>query len=241
MLRITMLALCVLTASGCSHLSDRKFSLEETMNPTKIHGAGDEKNLSKNAEKIPVDDYFNALKLAQPIYQEKSFELPKNNREAIENYISEGIGLVDAYCSRWFRKIDDLSRLLDYQNENMNVITQLGTTLLGISTANANFITGYGAATAAIAGMSNNANSSFFATPTASKVRRHIDTLMKKDAADLKSLAKGPDFKFKEAYTRLEKYADLCTHARAKEVVESALDSTKTEVTDGVMRSVSIK
>ena len=240
MLRFTMLALCVFTASGCSHFSEKKFSLEETMNPTKIHGASDEKNLSKTAEKIPVDDYFNALKLAQPIYQEKSNQLPENNQKAIENYVAEGIGLVDTYCSRWFRKIDDMSRLLAYQNENMNVITQLGTTLLGIGSANANFITGYGAATAAIAGMSNNANSSFFATPTATKVRRHIDTLMQKEATDLKLLAKNPDFKFKEAYTRLERYADLCTHARAKEIVESALDATKTEVTNGVMRSITL-
>ncbi|WP_139330755.1 hypothetical protein [Sphaerotilus natans] len=211
------------------------------MNPPKIHGANDEKDLSKNAEKIPVDDYFNALRLAQPIYREKSIELPQNNQAAIENYVSEGIGLVDSYCSRWFRKIDDLSRLLNYQSENLNVITQLGTTLLGIGTANANFITGYGAATAAIAGMSNNVNSSFFATPTASKVQRHIENLMKDEATALKSAAKNNQLNFKDAYTRLEKYADLCTHARAKEVVESALDSTKTEINHGVMKSISIK
>jgi len=53
---------------------------------------------------------------------------------------------------------------------------------------------------------------------------------MKTEAQRLKEDANKKNLTFKEAYTGLEKYADLCTHARAKEIVESALDATQTQV-----------
>jgi hypothetical protein len=215
-----------------------KKPLVDTLNPIRIHKTTGDIPHPVRTEDIPIADYKEALRIARPKYDINNNEIPTGNSAAIENYVNEGIGLVDTYCSRWFRDLDDMSRLLDYQNNNMNVITQLGTTLLGIAAANANFVTGYGAATTAFAGVSTNTTRSFFATPTASKVRRHIDTLMQQEAATLKDAAKQAGFKFKDAYTRLEKYADICTHSRAKEVVESALDSTTPVVTSGVLRSI---
>ncbi|MEN9484225.1 MAG: hypothetical protein RJB37_2105, partial [Pseudomonadota bacterium] len=60
----------------------------------------------------------------------------------------------------------------------------------------------------------------------------HIDAIMKTESKRLKDDANGKKLTFKEAYTGLEQYADLCTHARAKEIVESALDATKTTIDD---------
>lgn len=231
MLKVTVIALCAIAMSGCSNIAKKKDDLAKTLNPKRIHGAFNKEDLAFNAANIPVDDYYNAQKAAQIKYDPKTFQPTPEDGAAVTNYVYEGIGLVDAYCSRWFRSLDDMSRLLDYQNSNMNVITQLGTAFLGIGGASANFVTGYGAATTAYAGLSNNINTAFFATPTATKVKSHIDSIMRTESEKLKADAGAKKLKFKEAYTRLEQYADLCTHARAKEIVESALDATKTRVT----------
>jgi hypothetical protein len=231
MLKISVIALCAISMTGCANIASKKDGLAEQLNPKRIHGAFNETDLAFAAEKIPVNDYYAAQKLAQKKYDLSPGQPPTEDAAAIKNYVYEGVGLVDAYCGRWFRGLDDLSRLLAYQNSNMNVITQLGTAFLGIGGASANFVTGYGAATTAAAGLSNNINTAFFATPTAMKVKGHIDSIMKTESKRLKDDANGNKLTFKEAYIGLEQYADLCTHARAKEIVESALDATKTQVT----------
>ena len=49
---------------------------------------------------------------------------------------------------------------------------------------------------------------------------------MKEESLALKTAA--PGLTFKQAYTRLEHYADLCSHVRAKAIVDAALETTTT-------------
>lgn len=231
----------VLVLQGCGALSSRKDDTASILNPRKIHTAFDTQSAAYKAGQIPVSDYYAALELARSKYQVESTgavtKVAKADQGLVENYVSEGIGIVDAYCYRWFQGLDDTSRLLAYQNKNVNVITQLGTALLGIAGATAALVTGYGAGTTAYAGLSENFNSAFLVAPTASKVKEHIVSVMNAESAQLRSDA--PALNFKQAYSRLERYADLCTHARAKEIVDTALDLTKTQFTGiGVGRQV---
>ena len=219
---------------GCALISSAKDESGSVLNPNKIHFAYDHQNPAYAARIIPVSDYYAALNLAKSRYQE-SAEKPLRvvsvahaGSAEIENYVSEGIGLVDAYCYRWFQQLDDMGRLLAYQKQNVNVVTQLGTALLGVGGASSAFVASYGAATTAYAGASENFSSAFLVAPTSSKVKDRILAIMKTAATSLRTDAK--KINFKQAYSRLEQYADLCTHSRAKEIVDAALDQTKSRI-----------
>jgi len=217
---------------GCGILSSRKDDISSILNPRKIHTAYDVQSPAYKAGQVPISDYYSALELARSRYATAGdgtvTSVAKADQEAVKNYVSEGIGVVDAYCYRWFQSLDDTSRLLAYQDKNVNVITQLGTAMLGIGGASSALITGYGATTAAYAGIKENFNSAFLVAPTASKVKEHIVSVMNSESFLLR--AHSSSFNFKQAYSRLERYADLCTHARAKEIVDTALDLTKTQI-----------
>lgn len=236
--RIHFVVLSLLFVGGCSSLNKQKDDVAALLNPRKIHGSFDVSGKAYKAAAIPVDDYYHALDIARSKYETDSNGVGQavspSDQSAIVNYVSEGIGLVDAYCRRWFQGLDDTNRMLAYQNKNINVITQLGTTLLGIGNASASLITGYGAANTAYAGLTENFNSAFLVAPTASKVKEHIESIMATEGESLRTAS--ARLNFKQAYIRLERYADLCTHARAKAIVDSALDLTKTRVAPGTTR-----
>lgn len=160
---------------------------------------------------------------------------------AVDNYVMEGIGLVDAYCLRWFQQLDDLSRLMEYQSKNVNIISQLGTTLMGIAEVAPATVSAYGALNTAYAGGVENFNSSFLVAPSSALVKDHIMAVMKEKAKEFSDPATGLKGKmtFKEAYLWLERYADLCTYPRAKAIVDGALSFTKTELqADGRVMTV---
>lgn len=217
---------------ACGTIDRHKDDTAALLNPPKIHGAFDTSSRAYKAALVPIDDYYNALSLAKSAYATdasgKVTDVAAADQEKIQNYVSEGIGLVDSYCGRWFQSLDDMNRLLAFQNKNVNVISQLGTTLLGLGSANTYFVTGYGALNTAYAGASENFNSAFLVTPTASKVKEHIESVMKDEAEQMRT--DSASLNFKQAYNRLEKYAGYCTHARAKEIVDTALNITKTEL-----------
>lgn len=216
--------------SGCA-LVKQYGSDDGTMNPVKIHqpSVWDEKEKRAEvtaAREIPIDDYYAALRLAKTRYQAETF-VPSSS-QYVKNYVYEGIGLVNAYCSRWFNKMDDMARMLAYTNKNVNVITQLTTALLGVGGASSAVVATWGAGTTAYAGAADNFQTTFLLAPTASKVRDHIEAAMREDAERLKNTAES--ITFKEAYTALEAYANLCTHAKAKEIVDKSLDLSKSSI-----------
>jgi hypothetical protein len=232
-IRVVFVILIVsIFAVGCAPFDKRKDQTAGLLNPPKLHGAYDKDNAAYKAAQVPIDDYYHALDLAKSTYtvdsSGKTTAVTIADQNKIKNYVSEGIGLTDAYCRRWFQSLDDMQRLLAFEDKNVNVISQLGTTLLGIGKANANIVTGYGASNTAYAGFSENFNSAFLVAPTAAKVREHIESAMKAEAVQLRT--DSASLNFKEAYTRLERYASFCTYAQAKEIVNTALSLTKTEL-----------
>lgn len=220
-----------LSISGCQFverkMEDSKYKTSELLNPAKIHQGT--KTLNSDglyARELPAQDYYNALNLARPDYKMDARSIVVRDPSLIVNYVDEGIGLVDTNCRRWFQNLDDMSRMLAFQNKQINIISQLGTTLLGVGGASSAWVTGYGAVNTMYAGTSENFNSAFLIAPTASKVKQHIEVVMKEESKALKTAA--PGLTFKQAYTRLEHYADLCSHVRAKAIVDAALETTTT-------------
>lgn len=222
---IALVLLCV-TASGCAMMEKNHDRLASVLNPKKIHTAASDSDAASRAEEIPIDDYYNALQLARTKYT--ATDILKSNSSLIENYVNEGIGLADAYCRRWFQKLDDMNRMLAFQTKNVNIISQMGTTLLGIGHASASWVTAYGASNTAFAGVSENVSGAFLVAPTSARVQEHVDTLMSSEATALR--AKSSTLTFKEAYSELERYADYCTYSRAKQIVDAALSITTTNL-----------
>lgn len=217
---------------GCTLVNTRETS--SLLNPHKIHE--DRNVLSKdahNAALIPIDDYYKSLQLAKTVYKGDVNSVTEFNmaeQKYVVNYVNEGIGLVNSYCRRWFQEIDDAQRLLTLQDKNVNVISALGTALLGIGKANANVITGYGAANVAYTGYSDNINTTFLVAPSTTRVKEHIEVLMNAEADKLLKDANDKQINFKQAYTRLERYAGFCTHSQARQIVNNALEVTQTEL-----------
>lgn len=220
--------------TGCATLNQRTNSV---LNPEKLHDQQASAGPTLDAAQVPIDDYYHALALAKTAYKFDSVGAPtgytKQSSDLIENYVNEGIGLVDAYCNRWFQRLDDLQRKLQYEENNLNIITQLGTALLGIGHANSYIVGGYGAINTAATGMLNNYSDTFLAAPTTAKVRQHIVSAMDQAAGDLRGKSKSLDFK--QAYSGLERYAAICTYSQAKEIVDDSLSETKTEFKNGAV------
>jgi hypothetical protein len=107
--------------SGCTSFLSKIDQAKEVLNPKQIH---DETAFNKGgdpylASQIPVTDYYAALNLTKPKFQPspdgKSTIIIKSDAAAVSTYVDAGIGLVDAYCLRWFQTIGELNRLANYQ------------------------------------------------------------------------------------------------------------------------------
>lgn len=196
------------------------------LNPTRLHESNDQKSQPYQAGEIPVDDYYKALNLAKPSYTGNTVP-PQADPAIIKNYIYEGVGLVDAYCGRWFHAIEDMQRQGDFTQKNVNVIQQLGTTLMGVGQATPIWVTGYGAVNTAYSGLANNFNSAFLTGPTTKKIKVEIFDLLNQSATELKN--KAPTMTFTEAYSALEKHADICTFATIRDVLDASLSQPNTQ------------
>lgn len=243
----------VVAGSGCAFINPKLDEVSRLMNPQRIHVARDRDSEAYKASQLPIEDYYKAMRLARPEYTEKPVEaspgrgfaaqgtvvtaVVKKDRELIVNYVDEGIGLVDAFCIRWFQSLDDVSRLARYEDKNVNIITQLGTALLGTGGANPNIVAGYGAGTTAYAGFFDNFNTSFLTGPTSSIIKGHMDVTMRDAAAKLRRDVNDESFTFKQAYSGLERYADICTYNTVKAIIDNSLNATRTDIKDGQIQT----
>lgn len=204
------------------------------LNPVPLHEAADKTSQPYQAGQIPIDDYYKALNLAKPAYPDNAVP-PPADPATIKNYVYEGVGLVDAYCIRWFHAIEDAQRQLDLTQKDVNVILQFGTALLGIGKANPNWVTGYGAGTTAYSGLVNNFKSAFLAGPTTKKIKVEIFNLLNQSANALKTKASeataGNPLTFTEAYSALDKHADICTFATIRDVLDASLSQPDKQTT----------
>lgn len=172
------------------------------------------------AEKLPAARYFANLKAARE----------DDTLEKRRAYVVSGITVTKAYCLRWFQRLGDQSMVKNYTDGNMNVIRQLGTALLGIGNASSPIVATYGASNTAWEGLSKNFEDSFLVAPSSNKVKLQIMNML--DVEANKIIEKIP-LSFDEAYILIERYAELCTHSAAREIVNAAMDQGQAKFQDG--------
>jgi hypothetical protein len=223
----TRLALCVAAVTalaGCALPGKRERI--ELLNPRPIHTSADSNSNAARAGEIPVESYYKALELARTRYTETTAQ--RMDSAAIQNYVDEGIGLVDAYCLRWFRRLDDVQRQVNIEGGDWNIIRQLGTALLGIGSASSNWVALYGAGNTAYEGIRQNLSESILAGPTAKKIKGRVFALLQQSASELRQEAQL--LPFPQAYSRLERHAEVCTFATVRELLDSSLAQTQSEI-----------
>jgi hypothetical protein len=210
---VNFLAVAVAFAlAGC--MTDRTKSL---FNPPGVHASDDAASAASTAGQIPVTHYYDALKSVQG--------QTTAGGNAIANYVDKGIGLVSAYCLRWFQRLDDTQRRHAMQQKDFNIIRDLGTALLGIGGANSTIVGTYGALNTAYSGIAENFNEAILAGPTTSKIKSQVLDMLKQSEDKLRSDA--TNLSFTQAYIRIELHADTCTHSTVRSLLDSSLSSTK--------------
>lgn len=211
------LMIAALAATGCS---DKDGLFQRLGNPPPIH---DDQVLPLKTNQvpaqqtpvinnIPVDAYLNAMRDA--------YNDPYNSA-SIDTYVNTGIALSDAYCTRWFARLDESQRRLSLAGKNFNVVRQLGTALIGVAKLSSDVTTVYGAANTALEGINNNVNEALFLAPDPAVIKQRLLQAMAARTAQLKGAQKPASFV--EAYVQLERYADMCTFVAARQYVNQVI------------------
>ena len=220
-----IIILLSLHISACSLINPKG----NLFNPPDIHNSNSGDARALEAQKIPIDDYYRALILAKQTYTGDTTCSNSINcitsapPEVVDNYVNEGIGLVDSYCLRWFDNLEELQTRVNYQSSNINIIRDLGTALLGLGNANSVIVTAYGAGNTAYTGAAKNFQDTFLLAPNTSSVKPRILEIMSVQANNLREKLDDGSYTFKQAYVDLEKYASICTARTVRDVSEAAL------------------
>jgi hypothetical protein len=199
------------TLCGC--MTDRTKSL---FNPPAIHPTEDGSPTNAQYGEIPIKQYYAAL---------DSAKVKGKGDAAIDDLVDKGIGLVSAYCLRWFQRLDDAQRRLAMQQKDFNIIRDLGTALLGIGGANQTIVASYGALNTAYTGIAENFNEAVLAGPTTAKIKSQVLDMLKQSENKLRTDA--GSLSFAQAYSRIELHADTCTYNTVRNLLDSSLSSTK--------------
>lgn len=199
-------------------------------NPTPLHAAnpaaGDPRYTpsaaDQNAEKSSLSvatRYYAALEAAQASPTEQA---------AIDRYVAEGVALIELQCLRWFGRLEDAQRNLQVNETNRNVITQLGTTVIGLAKLKPIVTSAYGAVNTTVTGFNANFDSAFLAAPNAENVKRlTLDAIGKRAAALQDAKAEIYPKGFSAAYLQLEKLANQCTFAEVKRLTTKTVDQAQ--------------
>lgn len=226
----TGIGLLLLALSGCASMSD------VTVNPKPLHADAQaavppltaKAAVGINPHGIPAARYVRALAEAESVEQATPAQL--------RSYADSGVALVQVQCLRWFALLGNRQHVKDFEDANYNVIRQLGTALLGIGKASPLVVATYGATNTAYEGISNNYESAFLGAPNGKKVKQQVMRLLEEQEDKVYEAAGREGATLLTVYRRLEKYADICTHSTAREIVNTALDQgTATITTDGAL------
>jgi hypothetical protein len=235
MAKFAFLVALLLSLCACASVSHETTHI----NPPAIHRASDnnpalpkgigvasEVKSAPEAEALPTLEYYAAMNAARAA---------SNDPAAIARYVDAGVTLVNSYCLRWFQHLSEQDVKKSFNSENFNVVRALGTAFLGLGNANSLIVSAYGASNTAYESYSKNYSDAFLLAPNSRKVKAQVLSLLDTRADELlgkPTAANGgkpsvsPPETFSEAYRKLERFADLCTHSTAKEIVNSALDQS---------------
>ena len=242
-----VVSVCLL--AGCANISNpfTKQTAYTDLNPPRLHVAtpssSDFEPLKSSVGKIslaesePVTMYFAAMERARTAESAavaagrhtSQGRLP-DEVAVLSGFLNAGISVVDTMCLRWFHSLMESQIRMNYASANRNVIKDLGTTMLGLAAANKYFVGTYGAINTAASGIEQNISQVFLLAPNANKIKAHVFMALNARAKNMRDeLSKGKAT-YGEIHAELERYADLCTQHTAREIMNTALDQTRTDV-----------
>jgi hypothetical protein len=153
---------------------------------------------------------------------------PGAPQAAIDEYVAAGIALVEVHCLRWFSAVAEAQRNLQLVDTNRNVISQVGTALIGIGRLHPDVTAVYGVANTAFAGFNANLNNAFLVAPNSESVKRLTMQAVRARAELLagQNSTLRPT-RFDTAYAELEKLGDVCTYSEVKRLTTQSVDQSK--------------
>jgi hypothetical protein len=220
--KLAAAALGAFLLHGCS-----SFSSNELANPAQLHYAA----VAPGSTAGLVEAKANAAATLVPLRYYTAMEAAQKTgatQPGIDAYVNEGISVIDLYCLRWFSKLEDAQRSSQVNDTNRNVITQLGTTVIGLARLHTDVTAAYGAINSSVAGFNANFASAFLAAPNAENLKRLTMDALRSRAVLLKTAGSALYPRtFSEAYVQLEKLANQCTHAEVKRLTNKSVDRSE--------------
>ncbi len=240
-----------LLLQGCAQLGRMPDGGSVASNPPRLHDERSASTAAKAAAELQIENYYQALTSAlapkgAPSVAPSTPRPPASPASAASTplpspplppvstsqpadfkpLLAQGIGLVDSYCLRWFQRLEEYDQAMAWGQKDFNVITQLGTALLGVAKLSSDVTTLYGASTSALSGLNANRQEGMLIAPPASDVKTKV-----LDAMTLRSKAlMSEDFMYvSQVQVALERYADLCTYQSARRMVSQTLKSAEVE------------
>jgi hypothetical protein len=206
--------------AGCTSLGLGNDRAAVLSNPPRLHDPAAAEKASKEAAERQITAYYDALKAAEDSYG-KAKTVPMAGTPAdptVVRYVDEGLALVDSHCLRWFQHLEDFERRTDAKKKDFNVISALGTALIGVAKLHSDVTTVYGAGTTAYMGWSDNLAQAFVIAPSSRGVKTKVMAVMQERRKSVED--RRDTLNFPAARRELEAYADLCTYTSAKDLVD---------------------
>jgi len=171
-LRIGVIAvslLVILTTAGCANFGSKNGVHGTLSNPPRLHDDISVDAEVRDAALRQIKSYYATMARAEMEIADGN--PPTGDSEVVKRYMTEGIYLVNSYCLRWFQHLEDFERRSDSSKRDYNVISQLGTTLIGLARLHPDVTALYGAANTAYAGFSNNLVEGLVVAPSSKNVK----------------------------------------------------------------------
>lgn len=236
--RLGLAAALAAGLAGCAGMG-----AQHGLTPTPLHrqdlpGAGElptDAQAHSQEEALARQSYQASAEVAMAYFLalQKAKDDP-DGKAAVANYVRQGVALVQLHCVRWFGRIEERQQRSELDTSNYNVISQLGTALLGLGGASQAAVTGYGALGVAWTGFNANIGSTYLAAPNAANVKRlTLDAVDSRAAQLLGTAPKSQEpAHFADAYVALERLAGICTHAEVKRLTNKTVEQSKTVADD---------
>ena len=224
-LHLCTLGLLAMSLQGCAQLGRHPDGESTLANPPRWHDEHADRKDARDAAEVQVKAYYAALTAA---------EAQPANQAAILALTDHGISVVDSHCLRWFQRLEEYDQAAAWGVKDFNVISQLGTALLGVARLSADVTTVYGAGMSAISGLQSNRQEGLQIAPASSDVKTKVQAVMRERATALRAT---PPATAAIARNELERYADLCTYHSARRLVAKALQVSEVRAdADGQFR-----
>lgn len=215
-MRKTILALCVVSLSGCASFTD------VFKNQNKLYGPAPLNTVSTSTA---MGLYNTTLAAVQAGYANSLVNAPPDQQVAA--LIEAGIGAANANCRAWFALTSDAERKFTQGRGNVGILENAITAVLGLTQASSTLVSAYGIGAAGYEAYTNNFEASVLSIGHPD-IQASLRSLMDSSAANLR--ASESTMTFPQAIDALDAYAALCSYQMARAVTSTALNGVNVSV-----------